>query len=136
LGGKLTRLDPGDGHELATVTIPMSETWLVKVVDGDVWGLGYDSQQRLVLARIDPSTNALVASIVVGESVDLMQGYGFDVGGGHAWIRSHEATVVDVDLATNTVVGRYGTAGDGYIAYRDQTLWATDAGNLYRIPVA
>lgn len=137
LGGKLTRLDPEDGRELATVTVPMSETWLVKVVDGDVWGLGYDSRQRLVLARIDPSANALVASIVVGENVDLMAGYGFDIGGGHAWIRSPEATVVDVDLATNTVVGRYGTGGEGYIAYHDHTLWATDAhGNLYRISVA
>jgi hypothetical protein len=42
---------------------------------------------------------------------------------------------VDVDLATNTVIGRYGTAGEGYIAYHDHTLWTTDAGNLYRIPV-
>ena len=136
-GGRLSRLDPNDGHELAAIAVPL-ETRGIEIADEQVWLLGYDDQQHLVLAQVDPATNQLVASIIVGESVRLMEFYDLAIGGGYAWVRSRQATIVKVDLATNTVVARYGNEGQGGIDFHDDVIWVVDSSEakLYRIPVS
>ncbi|MGE4086350.1 MAG: hypothetical protein AB7H93_25465 [Vicinamibacterales bacterium] len=137
VGGALSRLDPTDGRELAEVSLPMAEGWVVRADGEAIWVFGYDSGQRPLVAKVEPGSNTLVATVVVGGPLDLLRFYGFEVANGSVWVHPHDAELVQVDAATATVVARYGsTTGGGSVVATDEALWVgTAASNaLYRIP--
>jgi streptogramin lyase len=122
--GATTRLAPGTNHVVATVKTPGTEDYShVAVGLGAVW-VTSDAGR---LYRIDPNSNRVVATILVGGPI-----VGVATGGGYVWVtRPTEGIgeLIRVDPATNRVSGAPIDAGPGPIAalYAFGALWVTNS---------
>ena len=98
---------------------------------GAVWvlsGLG-------TVTRLDPATNAVVATIRLGSQADDGD---IAVGGGRVWVRGGAALLTCIDAATDRVTVRYGPpSGSGSVADGDDAVWATapDVATIWRLPL-
>lgn len=98
---------------------------------GAVWVLGGLG----TVTRLDPATNAVMATIRLESPVD--EG-GIAVGGGRVWIRGGSELLTCIDPATNLVTQRYGPAsGGGSVAVGDDAVWVTspEAATIWRLPL-
>ena len=137
----VSRIDPADGRELARIDVPVSPEYIV-VGDSGVWVSGNRTgpSEPSVLVRIDPTTNRVVADVVVSDE-PTGQPFVFDlaVGGGYVWTNAPDAQLVQVDATTNTVVARYGSErSGGAVAVDGNVVWVTvrtPAATLYRLPI-
>lgn len=136
----ISRINPADGSEVARVAMPVNDPSfsLERVVGGGgaVWAHAFE-QDRQIVIRIDPASNAVVARI---EVAGVAQYYGFDIafGGGYLWTTNSEALLVKIDPVTNTVVSRYGPEhANGGLAVDDSAVWVTDyyGAKIYRLPL-
>jgi streptogramin lyase len=122
--GAMTRLAPGTNHVVARVKTPGTEDYShVAVGLGAVWV----SSDGGKLYRIDPNSNRVVATILVGGPI-----VGVATGGGYVWVtRPTEGIgeLIRVDPATNRVSGAPIDAGPGPIAalYGFGALWVTNS---------
>lgn len=133
---QLHRIDPADGHTIATIPLATA-TGVLAVGDDAVWVLGPDQAFGTSLQRINPTTNTVDATIAISakrpEIVDLT------IDDGYVWIRATppDARLVKIDAATNQIVTRYSgpTGGEG-IAITGHSAWVLSAADhtLYRIP--
>lgn len=134
--GQLHRIDPTDGRIIASVPLATA-TGLLAVDETAVWVLGPDQASGTTVQRIDPTTNAVVATIAVSsrrpEIADLA------AGNGQVWVRATpaDARLVLIDSTTNQIVARYSglTGGEG-ITLTDDAVWTLSASDrtLYRLP--
>jgi streptogramin lyase len=122
--GRMTRLDPNTDHVTATVDTPGTEDYSqIAVGLGAVWVTADGGK----LHRIDPTTNRLVATILVGGPIQ-----GVAAAGGAIWVtRPTEGVgeLIRVDPATNRVSGRPIKVGPGPVAvlYAFGALWVTNS---------
>jgi len=123
-GGSILRIDPETGETVATITVESVPTWelgggAMAVGDGSLWvtgGIeapgGPDSPgggSDATLIRIDPITNEVVDTIILGGSV----GADVAVDGSGVWVLlfgdervDHRMEVVRIDPSTREVVAR------------------------------
>jgi YVTN family beta-propeller protein len=118
-GQRIVRIDPATLKVTATITNPLPVEWSPEIAygDGAVWlsdaipGVGSVSPTG-ALVRIDPATNAVVATVPVGRSPE---GIAFTAGA--VWTANHRSdqpqdaapphtfSVSKVDVASNTATG-------------------------------
>jgi streptogramin lyase len=121
--GRMTRLDPNTDHVSATVETPGTEDFSrIAVALGAVWVTADGGR----LYRIDPTTNRIVARILVGGPI-----LGVEAGGGYVWVtRPTEGVgeLIRVDPARNRVTGAPIKVGAGPVAavYGFGALWVTN----------
>jgi DNA-binding SARP family transcriptional activator/ABC-type transport system substrate-binding protein/streptogramin lyase len=85
--------------------VPLRDTELVRFGAGSLWSLSSDGQ----LARIDPRTGAVVATIGLG-----IEPSGIAFGAGSLWVTGkHSSTVFRIDPSVNEIVDRYSLPMDG-----------------------
>jgi streptogramin lyase len=129
--GTLTRVDPASGSMLGTVAAGKGAGFLA-VGEGSVWVL---NNFVGTVTRVG-SDGAPVATITVDEG--LVEGGDIAVGGGFVWARVTSSVVVQIDAATNKVVGRFGEpSGSGSVAADDGGAWisAHDVDTVWRLPI-
>ena len=117
--GRVVRIDPARHRQARIATGPRPFGHASGA--GSVWVTNLYSS---TVARIDPSTNRVVARIPVGA-----RPYGLALGGGGVWVsNSGEGTVSRIDPRTNRVVAKLdaGTEPNGLLAYG--ALWVGDYG--------
>jgi streptogramin lyase len=120
----MTRLRPSTNHVVATVKTPGTEDYShVAVGLGAVW-VSSDGGR---LYRIDPGSNRVVATILVGGPIE-----GVATGGGYVWVTrptEGDGELIRVNPATNRVTGAPIDAGPGPIAalYGFGALWVTNS---------
>lgn len=135
--GILHRLDRASGAEHSRIDLK-GEPKTLQILDGQVWVMARSDSLKSVVHRVDPATNALVASIVVAESQSALELGGLASFEGRLWVHpTNGAQLVEIDIATNTVVARYGPAsGGGDVTVSGSGLWVTSTGGrtVYRIP--
>lgn len=126
--------DPGScGGDVCVPTVTASievgpEPWSVVSEAGSIW-VGND----LGVARIDPATNGVQATIPIGGVVDVA------AGDGQVWVASYSANSVGrVDLATNTVPQTIDVDGPSGIAVGEGGVWVVSPvqGTVTRIDPA
>jgi len=131
-GESVTHVNPADGSVVAVIPAGFGANFLA-VGEGGVWVLnGGDG----TVTRIDPATDSVVATIRVSEVG--VSGGDIAVGGGAVWARISDVLVAQIDVATNTVVARYGPGfGSGSVAADDDALWvsAHDVEAIWRLPL-
>jgi virginiamycin B lyase len=118
-------------RETPTIALPAAPTRLA--VTGDaVWVLTPSDSS---VARIDPATNEVVATIPVGRAPS-----GLAVGAGAVWVsRGSDGTVVRIDPATNRVVATIPVGrAPGAVTVAGGVVWVTlpENGGLGRIDPA
>jgi streptogramin lyase len=129
--GTLTRVDPADGAALSTVPTGAGARFLA-VGDDAVWVLNNGDG---TVTRVDADGNA-VATITVGD--EPVEGGDIAVSGDSVWARVTDAVVVQIDIATNAVVARYGEpSGSGSVGADDHVAWisAHDIDTVWRLPL-
>jgi hypothetical protein len=96
---------------------------------------GFPAQSSLM--RIDPTTLHVVASVEIRNPQDLA------IGAGGIWtvdkLPAGAATLMRIDPASNTIVGRIGLPGGGdtpSVTVVDGTVWVSSGGKLHRIDAA
>lgn len=93
-----------NGGEVAR-EVPLRDTELVRFGAGSLWSVSSDGQ----LARIDPRTGAVVATIGLG-----VEPSGMAFGAGSLWLTGkHSPTVFRIDPSVNEIVDRYSLPMDG-----------------------
>jgi YVTN family beta-propeller protein len=95
IGEVVARITAGSGSR-GNLAIGAGAVWVTNDADGTI-------------SRIDPATNEVVATIVVGEPATVFAPdvYGISYGEGAIWVtRSSAREVVRIDPATNAVVAR------------------------------
>lgn len=130
--GQVYRIDPATGVVAATAHAASGARFLA-VGLGGVWVLNSDTA---TVSRIDPNTNATVATIAVGsEPVD---GGDIAIGAGFVWARVSDTLVAQIDPKTNLTVARFGPAsGSGSVGASDGVLWISIENQmlLWRVPL-
>lgn len=133
--GPLVRLDPTDGRELASIQMASYAT-LMRFGFGTLWVNDFSKVD--LVKRIDPATNAVVASIPTRPGNGTYWRGDFAFAGGYAWTSSPDAALVKIDPTTNKIVARYGElAGGAGLAARDDAVWFTpwSGKELRRMPL-
>ena len=138
--GRLSRLDPVDGRVLGTVQLPTDPLDLARVDGEDLWLVGLDqSTSVLQLHRVEAASLRLEASITLTEAnaIDYPGYEALAVTDDAVWVVTPDASLIQVDTATNTVVARYGGQGGGDVVVRHGALWVavTVDEAVYRIPL-
>lgn len=117
--GTVQRLDPRSGTSIATIKTgdgPIS----VASGAGSLW---VANAKANTVSRIDPATNAVVATIPIsgGGPTDVLVTHGY------AWVTSYTGNALyRVDLSTNTVDGRLALPGPAQnLALAGGLLWVT-----------
>jgi hypothetical protein len=131
--GTVLRLDPADGHILASIPVPDAGLGSIAVGEGAVWIACCDSGPALLL-RIDPESNAVADRLNTGQSIASLA-----VGAGYVWVLGiGEVPFLDkVDPATTKVVDSVATSARGAVAADAGTVWVMDHGQgLNRIDAA
>ena len=128
--GSVVRYDPVSDEERASVDLGAAP-FVVAIGPEAVWVLGEDAGGTLW--RVDPATNALVATI----PVQVTFATGVEVGHDSVWVpaRVHMA-VHRIDPATDTVVASIPVPwAIGGLAVGPDAIWASGWGNgkIYRI---
>jgi virginiamycin B lyase len=127
------------GKVVGTVPLPAGEPpWGVAFAEGDVWALINTSSSASggTVARIDPKTNRVVATIPVGQNP------GRGVGGaGAVWVVNYGgSTVSRIDPATNKLVAtiKLGAQAPSGLGIADGAVWVTAASDkaVFRIDPA
>ncbi len=122
--GTMTRLDPGTNRVVAAVETPGTEDYSqVAVGLGAVWVTADGGR----LYRIDPNSDRVVATILVGGPIQ-----GVETGGGYVWLTrptEGDGELIRVDPATNRVTGAPIEVGPGPTAarYAFGALWVTNS---------
>ena len=101
------------------------EPWTVVSAAGSIW-VGND----LGVARVDPATNLVEATVPIGGVGDVAYG------DGSVWVESYSADAVgQVDLATNTVPHTIHVDGPSGIAIGEGAVWVASPvqGTITRI---
>ena len=130
---ELVRLDASTGAVEATIPASAGARFLA-IGEGSVWVMSND---KGVVTRVDPVTNAVAAAIPVAPMVVF--GGDLAVGGGYVWARVSDVLVAKIDPATNAVVARYGPqSGNGSVAADDHAVWisAHDVDSVWRVPLS
>ena len=90
---------------------------------GSIWvaNFGHKGQPDGLLSRIDPATNTVVKTVVVGKNPIFVA-----AAGGSLWLAmTGEPAIVQVNAASNAVVARLPTTGTSFgIAAMDRGVWA------------
>ena len=97
--GAVTRLNPENHEIVATIQTPGTDDFARLTVGyGSVWVTANDG----MVYRIDPATNKVIATIVVGDHA-----FGIAVGGGSVWVTApgEVGELIRLDAVTNEVVG-------------------------------
>ena len=100
---------------------------------GAVWVLNATNS---TVSRIEPTTNATVAQIEVGEGP--VDGGDIAIGGGYVWARVSDSLVAQMDPATNRTIARFGPpSGSGSVGADNQALWISIENQtlLWRVPL-
>jgi len=102
------------------VHLPASPDWLAAAF-GAMWVVNY---RPSALQRLDPESDSLVATILLGDDACL----GIAVGPRSLWVPSCETGELnEVDPGTNTVLHRYtepiGSGREGALAYANGSVW-------------
>jgi hypothetical protein len=122
----LARLDPDTGA-ITAIGPSASKGGLLAGSDGvTVWFVNAAGA-----VRIDPADGHTIASISQAGANEFMT-----FSGGHAWLTTTLGGVVEIDLATNTVVGTIPVPGSPLVARElAGVLWVTDLDNddLWRV---
>jgi YVTN family beta-propeller protein len=121
------RIDVGSDHGLAcTAVVALAQTvWTVDLVLGD--------GSSVVLKRIDPATNTIVAAIPVPGVVP----FHFAADEQVVWVWGPDAGLLRIDAHTNRVVGELAMKGGAGVALGAGSVWfAKSDGTLLRITPA
>jgi streptogramin lyase len=128
--GTMTRVEPSTDHVVAAVKTPGTEDYSqVAVGLGAVWVTADGGR----LYRIDPNSDRVVATILVGGPIQ-----GVETGGGYVWLTrptEGDGELIRVDPATNRVTGAPIEVGPGPIAalYGFGALWVTSPSSVVRV---
>jgi hypothetical protein len=130
--GTVLRLDPADGHVVASIPVPDDGLGSIAAGEGAVWVACCDSGPALLL-RIDPATNE-VTRHDTGTSIASLA-----VGGGYVWVLgiSEAPHGEKVDPSSLESVGTFYSNARGALAAGSNVLWVMDHGSgLDRIDAA
>ncbi len=130
-GDTLYRVDPNDGHVIASIKVGSAPRFLT-VGDDGVWTL---DQGDGTVSHVDPATNTVKSIIPV--DTGFIKGGDIASGGGAIWARVTDSLIVRVDPTTDTVTANYGPAsGSGSVAADDSAVWVTahDSDSVWRLP--
>ncbi len=142
--GAIARIDPSSGHREAEIPLPSGLTTGLVFGYGSLW-VEIDANGTAELQRIDPATNAIVATIPVGGGRGgLRSAMVADPTGLWVWStdESGARVLLRVDPSDNTVAGsiplgpapHWGNFGDGELVSAQGWLWALDwNGDLIKI---
>jgi YVTN family beta-propeller protein len=125
-------VNPADGSIVAVIPTGAFADFLA-VGDGGVW---VQNNGDSSVSRIDPATDTVLATIHV--SGRPIQGGDIAVGGGSVWARVSDVLVAQIDIATNTVVARFGESwGSGSVAADNEAVWisAHEVLSVWRLPI-
>jgi hypothetical protein len=122
--GSLLRLDPSDGHILASIPMPGDGLGSIAVGEGAVWVACCDSGPALLL-RIDPVANDVSNRLDTGQSIASLA-----VGAGYVWVLGiGEVPFLDkVDPRTLQVLDSVATSARGAVAAGSTSVWVMDHG--------
>jgi virginiamycin B lyase len=129
----VVRVDPADGSIQATVETGFGSRFMA-VGDDAVWVMNQDDG---TVSRIDPATNAVVATVQV--SNERIPGGDIAVGDDAVWVRTEAELATAVDPATDEVVRVLApAAGSGSIAVTPGAVWITahDTRQVHRVPTS
>lgn len=147
----LVGIDPATGEVVSKIPIPVSEftagfgsLWWPRPTDGALsvdMGPPYNVEPGSVvedIARIDPSTGSIIATVKLPLELPLDQGeVHVAIGEGAVWVSggSHPNQVLRIDPATNEILGEVALETPARdIAAGEGAVWVTDGeGTLYRI---
>ncbi len=127
-------MDPATNTATATIPIPTGDSCGGMAADDAAVWIASGCDIRIV-SRIDPRTNAVVASIDVGGSAGSVA-----LGFGSVWV-THRFNPVDnrasglarIDPARNTVVARLPLSPAGSVTVGGGALWVGAGSELLRI---
>jgi hypothetical protein len=131
--GTVLRLDPADGHVVASIPVPDDGLGSIAAGEGAVWVACCDSGSALLL-RIDPATNEVSDRLGTGQSIASLA-----VGAGSVWVLGiGEVPYLDrIDPTTVTRADSVATTARGAVAADASTIWVMDHGtDLDRIDAA
>lgn len=134
----LLRIDPAT-NAVETWTEGLETPGVVAIGEGAIWVSlfaehGFQAApDRPAVARIDPATGDVLASVVTGGS--LGDEGGIAVAPDAIWVRAPEPWLVRIDPATNEVVDVIDTvSGPGDVTVAFGSVWVTtERGNLIRL---
>ena len=121
--GRVLQIDPATDDVVADIEVPASEFGYVAVGAGSVWVTDFDHN---ALARIDPATKRVAATIAVGTNPESLL-----VTPETVWTANHRGgSISKVDVATNKVLATFdfanhGTSGPKGIVMAAGDLWTT-----------
>lgn len=122
----LVRIDTQSAQKTATVVTGLASTGELNVVAGagSVW-VASDNDAGKV-ARVDPATNTVVASVTVSPGTWYLT-YGF----GSVWaVSSKSKTIQRIDPATNTVTKTTALGKEpGFLAAGEGAVWVQEQGD-------
>lgn len=138
----VSRVDPADGRELATITRPLvgGNIWPAVAVDAfdgtTAWGWVPDSANRMALIGIDPTDNSVVQAIPLSDVAQDGDGRTFAIDGTTAWATTQDAQLVHIDLQTGTVLARFGPGAATGLTLTPDAVWVTSNSDAmaYRVP--
>ncbi len=125
-GNSLTRIDAGSNTATRTVSLASAGSGPigVTVADGFVWVANHDGSPVTSVAKVDPSTMAIVDVIPVGSGTDSGPNW-LSFGAGSIWtdVPSLDA-VVRIDPRTDKILATIHLAGAcGALAATDADVW-------------
>ena len=115
----LTRLDPNDGHEVASTKIPEDSNGVV-VAGGSVW---VSNTASGTVSKIDTKTNSVTATVATHSQPRFMT-----VGAGSIWaLNQGDGSISRIDLKTNEVtnIAAQTPGGGGDIAFGEGSVWVS-----------
>lgn len=122
----LVRIDTRTAQKTATIATGLASPGELNVVAGagSIW-VASDNAAGTV-ARVDPATNAVIASVAVSPGTWYLA-FGF----GAVWAVSSESrTIQKIDVATNTVVSTTGLGKvPGFLAAGEGAVWVQEQGD-------
>jgi streptogramin lyase len=136
--GVLTRLDPADGHVIATIQAgdsraPAANNYFDQVVASSnaIW---YASDAGSFIARIDPATNRVVTALAV-----FGRPAGIAIGAGSVWVSLLDGSeVLRIDPVENEITERIDTGPTRGLTFASGAVWVASGSSpaVFRIDPA
>jgi streptogramin lyase len=136
--GVLTRLDPTDGHVVATIQagdsrVPAANNYFDQVVASSnaIW---YASDSGSFVSRIDPATNRVVSALAV-----FGRPAGIAVGAGSVWVSLLDGSeVLRIDPVENEITQRIDTGPTRGLTFASGSVWVASGSSpaVFRIDPA